>query len=94
MSVSSKPNVVVFFTDQQRWDTTGVHGNPMNLTPNFDEMAVEGTHFWNGSHRTHATGGYVLDAYTMHLSTGPPKANPPERSSRKEVAQLLSEGCR
>ena len=20
-------NVIVFFTDQQRWDTTGVHGN-------------------------------------------------------------------
>ncbi|WP_035710432.1 sulfatase-like hydrolase/transferase [Salibacterium aidingense] len=39
-----KPNVIVFFTDQQRWDTTGVHGNPMGLTPNFDRMAVQGTH--------------------------------------------------
>ncbi len=38
------PNVVVFFTDQQRWDTTGVHGNPLNLTPNFDRMAQGGTH--------------------------------------------------
>lgn len=40
-----RPNVVVFFTDQQRYDTTGVHGNPMGLTPNFDRMATEGTHF-------------------------------------------------
>ncbi|MDP6779121.1 MAG: sulfatase-like hydrolase/transferase [Candidatus Latescibacteria bacterium] len=39
-----RPNVVVFFTDQQRWDTTGVHGNPMGLTPNFDAMARRGTH--------------------------------------------------
>ncbi|TVY03092.1 sulfatase-like hydrolase/transferase [Cohnella terricola] len=39
-----KPNVIVFFTDQQRWDTTGVHGNPLNLTPNFDRMAIHGTH--------------------------------------------------
>ena len=39
-----QPNVVVFFTDQQRWDTTGVHGNPLGLTPNFDRMATEGTH--------------------------------------------------
>jgi len=39
-----RPNVVVFFTDQQRWDTTGVHGNPCDLTPNFDRMAHEGTH--------------------------------------------------
>ncbi|MEM6285473.1 MAG: sulfatase-like hydrolase/transferase, partial [Chloroflexota bacterium] len=41
----AKPNVIVFFTDQQRWDTTGVHGNPLNLTPNFDRMAKQGTHF-------------------------------------------------
>ncbi|MCY4525314.1 MAG: sulfatase-like hydrolase/transferase [Anaerolineaceae bacterium] len=38
------PNVIVFFTDQQRWDTTGAHGNPLDLTPNFDRMAREGTH--------------------------------------------------
>jgi arylsulfatase A-like enzyme len=38
-----KPNVVVFFTDQQRWDTTGVHGNPLGLTPNFDRIASRGT---------------------------------------------------
>lgn len=39
-----QPNVIVFFTDQQRWDTTGVHGNPLGLTPNFDRMALRGTH--------------------------------------------------
>jgi arylsulfatase A-like enzyme len=37
-----QPNVIVFFTDQQRWDTTGVHGNPLGLTPNFDRMARTG----------------------------------------------------
>ncbi|MEE2752670.1 MAG: sulfatase-like hydrolase/transferase [Candidatus Latescibacterota bacterium] len=42
-----RPNVIVFFTDQQRWDTTGVHGNPMDLTPNFDAMALRGTHIAN-----------------------------------------------
>ncbi|MCJ7737184.1 MAG: sulfatase-like hydrolase/transferase [Anaerolineae bacterium] len=42
-----RPNVVVFFTDQQRWDTTGVHGNPLGLTPNFDRMARRGTHVAN-----------------------------------------------
>lgn len=44
----SKPNVIVFFTDQQRWDTSGLYGNPMDLTPNFDRMAIEGTHCYNG----------------------------------------------
>jgi len=42
-----RPNVVVFFTDQQRWDSTGAHGNPLDLTPNFDRMARRGTHVFN-----------------------------------------------
>ena len=41
---SDRPNVVVFFTDQQRWDTAGVHGNPLRLMPNFDRVAAEATH--------------------------------------------------
>ncbi|HUZ18840.1 MAG TPA: sulfatase-like hydrolase/transferase [Spirochaetia bacterium] len=40
-----KPNVIVFLTDQQRWDTTGVGGNPLDVTPNFDRVAAGGTHF-------------------------------------------------
>lgn len=42
-----KPNIVVLFTDQQRWDSTGVHGNPLGLTPNFDRVAKRGTHCFN-----------------------------------------------
>ncbi|WP_182199770.1 sulfatase-like hydrolase/transferase [Paraliobacillus salinarum] len=44
MQKNQSPNVIVFFTDQQRHDTTGVHGNPLDLTPNFDYMAKSGTH--------------------------------------------------
>lgn len=44
---SKKPNVLVFFTDQQRWDTSGLHGNPLGLTPNLDRMARQGTHIVN-----------------------------------------------
>lgn len=43
--MSPRPNVVVFFTDQQRHDTTGLHGCPLDLTPNFDAWAKRGTHF-------------------------------------------------
>ncbi len=35
--------MLVFFTDQQRHDSTGVHHNPLDLTPNFDELARRGT---------------------------------------------------
>lgn len=38
-----KQNVVVFLTDQQRFDSTGAGGNPCGLTPNFDRMARRGT---------------------------------------------------
>ncbi|MBM4048577.1 MAG: arylsulfatase [Planctomycetes bacterium] len=44
---SDRPNVIVFFTDQQRWDTSGLHGNPLDLMPNFDGMAQQGTHCFN-----------------------------------------------
>jgi arylsulfatase A-like enzyme len=47
MKSHERPNVIVFFTDQQRWDTTGVHGNPLDLTPNFDRMAKQGTHLYH-----------------------------------------------
>jgi arylsulfatase A-like enzyme len=40
---TDRPNVIVFFTDQQRWDSTGIHGCPLELTPNFDRMAQRGT---------------------------------------------------
>ncbi len=39
----NRPNIIVFFTDQQRWDTTGLHGNPLGLSPNFDRLARAGT---------------------------------------------------
>lgn len=44
MKAPERPNVIVFFTDQQRWDSTGAHGNPLGLTPHFDRVARQGTH--------------------------------------------------
>ena len=41
--MARSPNVIVFLTDQQRWDTTGLSGNPLDLTPNLDRVAREGT---------------------------------------------------
>lgn len=45
--MTRQPNVIVFFTDQQRWDSTGLHHNPLDLTPNLDRIGREGTHIAN-----------------------------------------------
>lgn len=46
MAVSSqKPNIIFFFTDQQRADTVGCYGSSMGLTANLDQMASEGVRF-------------------------------------------------
>ena len=45
--MNKKPNIIVFFTDQQRFDTLGVHGNPLDLTPNLDGVAKKATHLFN-----------------------------------------------
>lgn len=44
---ANRPSLIVFFTDQQRWDTCGCYGCPMDLTPNLDAMARRGVRFDN-----------------------------------------------
>ena len=45
MASTRRPNVVVFFTDQQRWDTIGAYGSPLDLTPNLDRLAARSVRF-------------------------------------------------
>ncbi len=40
-----KPNILFFFTDQQRADTCGCYGSDLGLTPCLDMLAKEGTLF-------------------------------------------------
>jgi uncharacterized sulfatase len=42
-----KPNILFLFSDQQRWDTCGCYGQPLDITPNLDRMASEGVKFEN-----------------------------------------------
>jgi arylsulfatase A-like enzyme len=43
-----KPNIIIIIADQVRADAIGAYGsNPMNLTPNLDAMAAEGTLYRN-----------------------------------------------
>lgn len=40
-----KPNIIFFFSDQQRADTIGAYGQKLNITPNLDRLAEEGVVF-------------------------------------------------
>ena len=42
-----KPNIIFFFSDQQRWDTLGCYGQKLPVTPNLDSYAKKGTRFEN-----------------------------------------------
>ena len=43
----NRPNIIFYFSDQQRWDTLGCYGQSLNVTPNLDRLAKEGVLFEN-----------------------------------------------
>ncbi len=40
-----RPNILILYTDQQRWDALGANGNPDVRTPHLDRLAAEGVNF-------------------------------------------------
>ena len=91
--MANKPNIIVFFTDQQRWDTSGLHGNPLSLMENFDRGAQEGTHLFNSftcqpvcgpARASFQTGMYATKTgnYRNHIALN---------KKMKTMAQFLSE---
>lgn len=43
--MEKKPNIIFYFTDQQRADTCGCFGQELDITPNLDRLAAEGVRF-------------------------------------------------
>ncbi|HPZ16683.1 MAG TPA: sulfatase-like hydrolase/transferase [Sphaerochaeta sp.] len=41
----SRPNIIFYFSDQQRVDTCGCYGQELDITPTLDAMASEGVRF-------------------------------------------------
>lgn len=40
-----RPNILILYTDQLRWDAIGANGNPEVITPHLDALASEGVNF-------------------------------------------------
>lgn len=64
-----KPNVLIFFTDDQRFDTIGAMGNNEIKTPNLDKFAHESVAFRQG-HIMGGTCGAVCMPSRAMLQTG------------------------
>ena len=43
--MDNRPNIIFYFTDQQRADTCGCYGQKLDITPHLDRLAKEGVLF-------------------------------------------------
>ena len=67
--MAKKPNVLIFFTDDQRFDTIGALGNDVIRTPNIDRLVARGTTFTQ-AHIPCGTHGAICMPSRAMLHTG------------------------
>ena len=67
--MSGKPNILLFFTDDQRFDTISALGNNQIHTPNLDALVSGGTTFTQ-AHIPGGTCGAVCMPSRAMLHTG------------------------
>ncbi len=65
----TQPNVLLFFTDDQRFDALGALGNPDIHTPNLDKLVASGTSFTH-AHIPGGTNGAVCMPSRAMMITG------------------------
>ena len=86
------PNFLIFFTDQQRWDTSKLHGNTEDLTPNYDFMARSGTHFFNAFTNQPVCGPArsIMQTGLYPTTSGCFRNQIPLKKNENTVAKILS----
>ena len=65
---TSKPNIVFFFTDDQRYDTIRALGNEFIHTPNIDKLVKMGTTFTHGHIPSGTSAAVCMPSRAMVLS--------------------------
>ena len=63
-----RPNILVFFTDDQRFDTIGALGNKHIITPNIDSLVRNGTTFTNAYIMGSMSGAVCVPSRAMLMS--------------------------
>jgi arylsulfatase A-like enzyme len=91
--MSDHPNFLIFFTDQQRWDTLGVNGYPEGLTPHLDRLARQGTFFKEAVTPQPVCGPCrsCLQTGQYATTTGVWKNGPGLKPDAPKLAELLKE---
>lgn len=64
-----QPNIIFFFTDDQRFDTIAALGHPVLKTPNIDRPVGEGVSFTNAHIPSGMAGAICMPSRAM-LHTG------------------------
>jgi len=67
--MNKKPNIVFFFTDDQRFNTINALGNDEIITPNIDKLVKRGTTFTQ-AHIPSGTSGAICMPSRAMLHTG------------------------
>ena len=92
MKLNKKPNILFFFSDQQRPDTIGCYGQKLDVTPNLDKLAKTGIKFERAyscqpvcgpARACIQTGKYASEMGTFRNSIGLPR-------NEKTMAHYLS----
>ena len=86
-------NIIFYFTDQQRWDTCGCFGQPLDITPNLDRLAREGVKFNNAFTPQPVCGPYraILQTGRYATDTGCFRNNVMLPSGIKTLANYMEE---
>jgi arylsulfatase A-like enzyme len=95
-AVANQPNILLFCTDQQRFDTIGALGNPHIRTPNVDRLVANGVAFQNAycqtpictpSRASFLTGCY---ASSLHVNRNGNQYFP-ERFQERLISRILKD---
>lgn len=89
--MSDRPNILLLFTDQQRFDTIAALGNPVIQTPALDNLVREGTAF-TGAYTASpvcmsARCSVALGQYPHHTGCNRNNPMPQERTSLMQLLQ-------